>query len=244
MGSPRPTWWPIAAAQGVVALVAVIGLIATRPAPPPEATPLDEASLERAAEVLRARRVQLTRAAPLDEAARAAVMSFVGLQIDAADLELAGLRWGATRVVGPAQVTPLDLEVTGDALNLPVLVDGLYRQSHPVLLTALALVHRGGHQTRAILKLRIYAPTPAPSWTATPREGAADRAVAEAAKEAHAAAFAALGDALDAEVSRNRRAVMRALPRLIRGLPQARRGWLGLAVEDGVLVPLAGERPI
>ncbi|MCB9744224.1 MAG: hypothetical protein H6741_03470 [Alphaproteobacteria bacterium] len=217
------------------------GLWFTRPPPPPP--PLSEAELSHAAEVLDQRRASTRRVPPLDEAQRSAVMSFLGLQTDAAGLSLKGWRWGETQRSDALEITHLELYVEGDALNLPVLVDGLYRQSHPVMVTALALLHRGGHEAEGILHLRLFSPAPAPDWALLPGETPAERALAAAERERLAAGFDGAWSPLDAARGENRRAVMRALPALIRGLPRARKGWLGLAMEDGVLVPLAGERP-
>ncbi|MCB9758983.1 MAG: hypothetical protein H6739_04015 [Alphaproteobacteria bacterium] len=245
MSAGAPAWPRLAAAQ--VAALGLTALIAwtLRPAegpPPPPAPEVVAAALPVLA--ARAETTERTLGAALPPQAEASTAGFVALQAQAAGLSLGDLGWSLRPRQGP--LVPVELRVTarGDPLNVPILVDGLFRQSRPVLVTRLTL-HRESDTTAWLgLQARFFRPTaPDPTWP----EAAAARAwgdpgpdlaeaLGEAARLALLDAFTAHLPRMEAASAANRRAVMRALPAVIRAIDAGERVEATLELRDGALL--------
>ena len=177
------------------------------------------------------------------------VADFVSLQVIAAEMRVTGLDW----VYLPQQenVVPVELELkaSGSYYNLPILLDGLYRQSRPVEITYLSVETPRAMiaQTDVHLRLRFHRPPSAQTAYLTEiadRLALADDAdttylaLAEAAKLDQLAAFEAEIPRLKAVSKSNRAAIMQTVPGLLRKLPTSALGWVGLELRDGEIVVL------
>lgn len=235
----------------------VVGLLgagwwATRPPPAPVAEPaqLDRAQLLHAGEVLDARVAQRQRelTPALFPAGERTAADFAALQVQAAELELDELTWTSLPATGVVAPVELELEVSGSFYNLPILVDGLYRQAPAVEVTwvevespRLMVAH-----TETRLRLRFHRPAPLSStWLEQQAEKLelADSAAAGDALEAAAQltlydAFEAKTPELEARSSANRSAVMTALPGVLRKLPTSALGWVGMEADGDVVTVL------
>ncbi len=251
---PAPAWPWLAALQLCLAAGLAFAWWTQRPEPVEDTPPvaLDRVALLHAGSVLQARLAEreadLTSA--LFPARERTASDFAALQVQAAELTLRELSW--TRLPPNGAVAPVELElhVNGSFYNLPILVDGLYRQAPAVELTwievespRLMVAH-----TDARLRLRFHRPAPlSGSWLEQEADamGLADVAAGGAALEAAAQltvydAFEAATATLEAQSSANRSAVMTALPGVLRKLPTSALGWVGMEA-DGAVVTVLNE---
>ena len=177
------------------------------------------------------------------------VADFVSLQVIAAEMRVVGLDW----VYLPQQehVVPVELEIkaSGSYYNLPILLDGLYRQSRPVEITYLSVETPRAMiaQTDVHLRLRFHRP---PTATTAYLAEIADRlaladdsdttflALSEAAKLEQLANFEDQIPRLKEVSKRNRASIMTTVPGLLRKLPTSALGWVGLELSDGEIVVL------
>jgi hypothetical protein len=211
------------------------------PAAPPS---LDATQLASAAATLQLERELLEKGLthtllPEDEAA---VGDFIALQVEAAELTLEELDWRSLTPVNGLVPVELSLEVSGPYYNLPILVDGLFRQRRAVEITRLVVEtpRLMAAHTEASLKLRFYRPRhlatsslreSATLLTADPVAGLA--ALEEAAHIQILEAFGQRTEELERQSIRNRTQVRTALHGMIRQLPTSALGWVGMEVIDG-----------
>ena len=225
---------------------------ATRPVidEPAPSEPLDRTQLLHAGEVLQARvdARQRELSSALFARDERTAGDFAALQVQAAELELDDLTWTSLPASGVAAPVELELEVSGSFYNLPILVDGLYRQAPAVEVTwievespRLMVAH-----TEARLRLRFHRPAPLSStWLDQQAEKLelADPTAGGDALEAAALltlyeGFEALTPELEARSSANRSAVMTALPGVLRKLPTSALGWVGMEAEGATITVL------
>lgn len=177
------------------------------------------------------------------------VADFVSLQVIAAEMRVTGLDW--VYLPQRENVVPVELELkaSGSYYNLPILLDGLYRQSRPVEITYLSVETPRAMiaQTDVHLRLRFHRPPTAHTAYLTEiadRLSLADDsdttflALSEAAKLDQLAAFEAEIPRLKEISKSNRAAIMTTVPGLLRKLPTSALGWVGLELRDGEIVVL------
>jgi len=263
IGSPEPTpkrsnaALPLLVGVNVLA-IAVLGAMAAFNSTPSAAPPdpglvyqIDQLQLDLAAESLgeerKAKESQLVTA--LLPHAERGVADFVSLQVIAAELRVKALDWVYLPKQGNLVPVELELRASGSYYNLPILLDGLYRQSRPVEITYLSVETPMAMvtQTDVLLRLRFHRPLAATTaWLAEQAEylalagdpdGTLD-ALVEAAKLERMAAFEAELPRLKALSRRNRTAIMTTVPGLLRRLPTSALGWVGIEVRDGEVVVL------
>lgn len=238
----RPAWPALVALQVVVsgALGAAWWVNADSPEGPTDPNELSSEAYTHASAVLRsqhqATRQNLTSA--LYEDAQGSVSAFVALQVQAADLQLHKLDWVALPPQGDLVPVELMLDASGPALNLPILVDGLYRQARPMLLAWLSVETdpKVTDRVNVQLRARFFRPRElTDDWLRGHTEQHFGR-MPEQTHEALSAAgqlqvldaFAAQVPTLKGASELNRRAVVVALPRVLRKLPSSPLGWVGL----------------
>lgn len=165
------------------------------------------------------------------------------MQAESADLSLGPVRFGAGACEDGAQRVGLTLDLLGAYYDLPIFLDGLYRQRHLVEIDRVTVEARGAHGVRVAchVEAHLFRPVSVPAM-----DGLAVRASAEPG--ARTFAGAALRDAaaivrrerfmarlpgLEARSQANRHLVMRTLPRLVRQLASSSLEWAGATFEGG-----------
>lgn len=135
----------------------------------------------------------------------------------------------------------MELTVLGQYYDLPILVDGLYRQAWPVeILRIEAETPKLGSATvRATLQCRFHrAARPDEAWVRQegdalfPDEPGGSDALVEAARVHLLEAFKRDAPELERRSQRNRELVMRRLPGALHKLPQSPVGWVELTLQD------------
>ena len=227
---------------GVLAAPVVLSLEA---GPPPEETAvrLAEVDLEHATEVLAAERAILDEelTAALWPEYQSQVAGLAGLQAQGAELVLNDLVWRVLPAQGVLVPVELELTVTGQYYDLPILVDGLYRSAWPVEIKRIEVetpkLNAAGVQ--ATINARFHRP-PFIDTTWLEEEGAAlfpeepeaaGEALSEAARLRVLEAFADRTPSLEADSRTNHDLVMMYLPRTLHTLPETPLGWIALTVE-------------
>ena len=202
---------------------------------------MDSTALAHAASVLAADRELLEQEpnAGLLAHDERAVGDFSALQAQAAELSLTSLQWRTLPVVADRIPVELTIEVQGSYYNLPILVDGLYRQSHPMQITYLSVETPRvmvAH-TEATIRMRFHRPI---NLGASPLQDrlekllrglqsrAAEVAFEEAARLSILEDFTSNASELEAASAENRTQVMTALPGMLRRLPSTALGWVGM----------------
>ncbi len=259
-GVQRTPAWPTVVGVQFLTLSLLVGLgflvsrIPMGPAPPTPAS-LTTPDLQHALLVLdedREALVKKLRAAlmPGDEGT---VTDFMALQVQAAELQLQSVEWTTLPPQGAVVPVELTLHMSGSYYNLPILVDGLYRQSRPLQLQwieveapKMLMAH-----TAATLRMRFHRP-PSLQTSALAQEvarldwggdpGIAKQAMTVAAELRQLEAFQKELKQLERARNANRTAVMTALPGLLRKLPTSPLGWVGMTV-DGDRVEILQEPP-
>lgn len=215
------------------------------PGPPPEETAvrLAGADLSHAAEVLAAERaiVDDGLTAALWPEYQSQVAGLAGLQAQGAELLLNDLVWRVLPGQGVLVPIELELTVTGQYYDLPILVDGLYRSAWPVEIKRIEVdtPKLNAATVRATIVARFHRP-PAIGTEWLEDEGAAlfpedpdaaGRALAEAAELRVLESFKARVPALESASDRNHDLVMMYLPKTLHTLPETPLGWVALTVE-------------
>jgi hypothetical protein len=255
---PKKPAWPLLLGVNAVGIVLILGLVAlqSKPqdlgaSPSQSTTTLDSDQLRMATKSLsqKAESQEVHLVSALLPHAERGVSDFVSLQVIAAELRVKALDWIYLTQVDNLVPVELDLRATGSYYNLPILLDGLYRQSRPVEITFLSVETPKAMvaQTEIHLRLRFHRP---PAATTAWLEQQAQRialagdpdatfeALLEAAKLQRMADFEAELPRLQARSKRNHAAIMTTIPGLLRRLPISALGWVGLELRDGEVVIL------
>ena len=236
------------------AAAAVLGWPARTAPDPDTATRLEAVDVARAADVLSAQVDLRLRdlGAALLPGEEDALVGFLRLQAEAADLVLGPVRFTGLPREGLVQPVEMVLDLEGACYDVPLFVDGLYRQSRVVEVHSASLEAPGPRAARVRTRLeawfwRPYVPDP--GGLGPLLAGAADASARSFAAQALASAAAleacdAFGRALPGLQDRaavNRRLVLRTLPTLVRRLPGSPLDWVG-ATFDGAEVHVALDR--
>ncbi|MEC7241776.1 MAG: hypothetical protein VXW32_11105 [Myxococcota bacterium] len=257
-GSPRKrAALPILVAVNglAIAVLAAMANFSDTPAPPPAQTSLLEdlsrmqlgLTADSLSEERREKEAKMITA--LLPHAERGVADFVSLQVIAAEMRVTGLDWVYLPQKDDVVPVELELKASGSYYNLPILLDGLYRQSRPVEITYLSVETPRAMiaQTDVHLRLRFHRPPSAQTAYLTEiadRISLADDsdttylALAEAAKLEQLAAFEREIPRLKEVSKSNRAAIMTTVPGLLRRLPTSALGWVGLELRDGEIVVL------
>ena len=238
------------------ALCLLLGLAAALllrdPTPPPE----PELSLQERVEALDVVQAADLMSQRLDQARSAltpALMpgeeenlaQLLRMQAEAADVELGPVRFETEGREGLLESVGLELELTGAYYDLPIFVDGLFRQRHVVEIHRLTIESAGPGAVRVIgrVEARLFRPVDVPEAPIRESVDAVDLSASERGFAANALAAAAqlqayerfleLQPALLERKQANRRLVMRTIPRLVRKLPSSPMDWVGATFEGG-----------
>ncbi len=264
--TPRPVrlLWAVVCLSLVVVLGA-LGFGAWHLPPPADDEGPEEASLEErieAIDVVRASDVLSERLSEARSGLDAALLpggeetlvQLLRLQADAASVQLGPVRFEPRSRDGFIQAVVLELEVSGAYYDLPIFLDGFYRQRHAVEIRRITIEADGPLDVRVMsrVEVRLYRPVeiPADGLRATMpmgELGASDRgfattALLDAARLEAYERFIEQVPELRKRSSSNRRLVMRTIPRLIRKLPASPMDWVGATFEGGE-AHLATEAP-
>jgi hypothetical protein len=174
---------------------------------------------------------------------------FVALQIHAADLSLKRLSWDYLPRNGALVPVELTFAVEGAQYNLPILIDGLYRQRRTVEVTFIGIEGISADRESPLTTITLRYHRPPNSITAWLAQTAANNVMGgnEAATldALDAAASLELHEDFQAELpllravsQRNRTDVMTALPGLLRHLPSSALSWVGMESRHGELTVL------
>jgi len=256
--APRAPAWPTVLGVQLVTLAVLGGLgffVSRTPVgpPPPDPAALATPDLDHARQVLErdrdALRKELRGALTDDDESK--VTDFVALQIQAAELQFTSAEWTTLPQQGASVPVELTLRLSGSYYNLPILVDGLFRQARPVHLLWLEVESPKAllAHTNATLRMRFQRPPSLQTsalaqqvadldWGGDPQ--AAEGAMALAAELVLLEAFRQELRLFERARSSNRAAVMTALPGLLRKLPTSPLGWVGMKV-DGDTVEVLSE---
>ena len=235
------------------ALLIAAGLLVLRASPTPSAAgPTIQERVEaidvvRAADLLSdqldSARRQLTPALMPGEEENLAQL--LRLQAESSDVALGTLRFEPLAPDGVLRTVGLELEVEGAYYDLPIFVDGLFRQRHAVEIHRLTIEAAGPHAVRVIgrIEARLFRPVQVPE---EPMRATLDGVELDASERAFAATalttaaqleayerFIDQQAALVARSQANRRLVMRTIPRLVRRLPGSPMDWVGATFEGG-----------
>jgi len=243
-------------------LAASLGLLVSHGPPPVQpAAPaptfterLSEIDVLRAADVLSsqvaARRLEL--GAALFAGDEAALADLLRLQAEAAQLTLDPIQLRPQAREGLLRTVDAELTVHGAYYDIPIFVDGLYRQRHVALVRRITLEAR---QPMAALvdcrlELLFFRPVDAPvaylNQTTSQAEldvvsrGFASAALADAARLVAYHDFEDRVPELQQRSKANQRLVLRTIPRLVKKLPSSPMDWIG-ATFDGEQVHLTSE---
>lgn len=243
-----PAWPTLLGVQLVtLAVLGGVGFVVSQSPlgpPPPDPSALTTVDLGHAHDVLEAERdrLQASLRGALLPSDQGTVTDFVALQVQAADLSFRGVEWATLPQQGAVVPVELTLRTSGSYYNLPILVDGLFRQSRPLALhwvevesPRMMLAH-----TEATLRMRFHRP-PTVQTSALAQQvdrltwggdvQAAAAAMAVAAEVRQLEAFERQLRVLERAHTSNRAAVMTALPGLLRRLPTSPLGWVGMRIE-------------
>ncbi|MBN1335736.1 MAG: hypothetical protein JXB39_07225 [Deltaproteobacteria bacterium] len=225
--------------------VLVAGLRTHRSAPPALEARLEAVDVARAADVLSAevgRRSQEIGAALLP-GEEAALVDLLRLQAEAADLVLGDVRFATLPREGLVQPVEVVLDVEGACHDVPLFVDGLFRQSRVVEVRSIALEAAApmAARIRARMEARLWRPyvvdattlgplLAVPSADPSTREFTTQALASVAALEAWEA-FDRMLPAMQERASENRRLVLRTLLTLVRRLPGSPMDWVGATFE-------------
>ncbi len=253
--SRAPAWPTLLGAQLVaVSLLLGLGFYVVNLPPAghvPDPAALTSEDLDHALQVLEQDRDRLRRElrGALFDGDEGPVTDFIALQVQAAELQFQDLEWTVLPPQGPVVPVELTLRVSGSYYNLPILVDGLFRQSRPLELTWLEVESPKLMVAHTVATLRAHFHRPPTLRTAALSQRVAeqtwggDPALAEQALEV--AAEVRLLEAFQQELrllerarTSNRAAVMTALPGLLRRLPTSPLGWVGMRVDGDAVVVL------
>ncbi len=236
---------PLLGVQAVVALL-LGGVFWLGGAGEPKAQPraphrIDSEAISQVASLLAADREALEAelTAPLMAQDEQSVGEFADLQVQAADLELVDMSWRSLTAVDDLVPVELTLRATGSYYNLPILVDGLYRQAHPMEITYLAVEtpRMMVAHTEATVRMRFHRPATLSTSSLKDRlesvlgglrSRAAEVAIEEAARVQLLQEFQKKVPGLEERSSTNRSQVMTALPGMLRKLPSTALGWVGM----------------
>ncbi len=234
------------------ALLAVGGwLWSSAPEPPPEPPSIHDRvgaiDVVRAADLLAEQlaeaRGQLSPALMPGEEENLARL--LRMQAESADVTLGTLRFEPSSRQGLSQVVGLDLEIEGAYYDLPIFVDGLFRQRHAVVIHRLTIEATQPGSARVIgrLEARLFRPVEVPEQ---PLRDSIDAVQLDASDRAFAATALTTAAQLEscerfleqqpellAASQANRRLVMRTIPRLVRKLPSSPMDWVGATFEGG-----------
>jgi hypothetical protein len=257
MASPRgaragvvPLLWLGGVLCLVLGLVAVLLLREAPPPPPPERTLQERVeaidvvkAADRMGEQLVSARAALTPALmPGEEETLAQLLR---MQAEAADVELGTLRFETIGREGLLESVGLELQLTGAYYDLPIFVDGLYRQRHAVEIHRLTIESAGPGAVRVAgrVEARLFRPVAVSAQPIRDSVDAVDLSASERGFAANALAAAAqleayerfleLQPALLERKQANRRLVMRTIPRLVRKLPSSPMDWVGATFSGG-----------
>ncbi len=165
------------------------------------------------------------------------------MQAEASDVALGTVRFELLEREGFVQVVALELEVEGAYYDLPIFVDGLFRQRHAVVVHRLTLEATEPRAARVVgrVEARLFRPVEVPEQ---PLRDSIDDIELDASDRAFAATalttaaqleacerFIAHQPELQADSQANRRLVMRTIPRLVRKLPSSPMDWVGATFE-------------
>lgn len=245
-----PLLWLGALICGFLVLVGLL-LLRRQPAPPQPGPSLQERveaiDIVHAADVLSDQlertRAQLTPALMPGEEENLAQL--LRLQAESSDVALGTLRFELQGREGMARAVALEIEIEGAYYDLPIFVDGLFRQRHAVEVHRLTIEAAGPQAVRVTSRIeaRLYRPVEVPeeplrSSIDEVGLGASDRAFATTAITTAAQLeayerFIELQPELVARSQANRRLVMRTIPRLVRKLPGSPMDWVGATFEGG-----------
>ncbi len=246
---PRAPAWPTLLGVQLVTLAVLggLGFTASRTPigpPPPDPAAFTTAELDAARQVLESDREQLRRSlrGALDEDDEGKVTDFVALQVQAAELTFQSVAWTTLPQQGSVVPVEMTLRLSGSYYNLPILVDGLFRQARPLHLRWLEVESPKAllAHTNATLRMRYQRPPSlqtssldqqiaALDWGGDPAQ--AEAAMTLAAELAQLEAFKKELRHFERERAANRTAVMTALPGLLRKLPTSPLGWVGMSID-------------
>ncbi|MCP4804490.1 MAG: hypothetical protein GY913_20590 [Proteobacteria bacterium] len=174
------------------------------------------------------------------------VAALAGLQSQAADLRMEGILWRVLPARGALVPVEMELTVLGQYYDLPILVDGLYRQAWPVEVRRIVAEtpKLGTATVQATILCRFHRPPRVDAeWLET--EGAdlfpdqpdlGGQALTDAARVYVLEAFDDASPGLEAASQANHDLVMMHLPRTLHQLPQSPVGWVEMVVVDGGVV--------
>lgn len=255
---PKKPAWPLLLGVNATAIVLILGLAAhhtkskgLEATPTQSTSALDPNQLRMATESLsqEAQSQESHLVSALLPHAERGVSDFVSLQVIAAELRVKALDWIYLPQVDNLVPVELDLRASGSYYNLPILLDGLYRQSRPVQITFLSVETPKAMvaQTEIHLRLRFHRPPAATTaWLQQQAEqialagdpDATFEALLEAAKLQRMADFENELPRLQARSKRNHAAIMTTIPGLLRRLPTSALGWVGLEFRNDEVVIL------
>jgi hypothetical protein len=253
--SARARVAPLLVFGGVICLGLVVAasLLLSRgsteaPSPPSLQARVDSLDVARAAdrasEQLERARLQLGPALmPGEEQPLAQLLT---MQAESAKLALGPVRFEAGDRDGYVRAVALELEVEGAYYDLPIFVDGLFRQRHAVKVRRMTIESVGGSgsaRIRCRLEAEMVRPVAVPQDPILDRVGsveldATERAFADSALSAAAQlqvyeGFSTQLPRLLEESQANRKLVMRTIPSLVRKLPGSPMEWVGATFEGG-----------
>jgi hypothetical protein len=174
------------------------------------------------------------------------------MQAEAADLALGALHFEPQRRDGFIQEVALELVVHGAYYDLPIFVDGLFRQRHAVEIHRLTIEAEaaGTALVTSRIEARLFRPVEVPraqlegsidsAELSASERGFATSAIAAAAQLEALERFIELLPGIQERSQANRRLVLRTIPRLVRKLPGSPMDWVG-ATFEGEQVKLAME---
>jgi hypothetical protein len=167
------------------------------------------------------------------------------LQAESSEVALGTVRFEPQEREGMLQVVSLELEVQGAYYDIPIFVDGLFRQRHAVEIRRLTLETADSRAVRVACRIeaRLFRPVEIPSEPLRDTIDAAELGASQRGFATTALAHAAQLEAWERFLTErpgllersqaNRRLVMRTIPRLVRKLPSSPMDWVGATFEAG-----------
>jgi len=234
----------------MVATPVVWSLLDRGPPPVETATRLADLDLEHAVDVLIAEQelVDAELHAALWPEYQSQVAGLAGLQAQGAELVLHDLTWRVLPVQGVLVPVELELTVSGQYYDLPILIDGLYRSAWPVEVRRIVVEtpKLNAATVQATVLARFHRPPEVDAdWLEDEgaflfpdRPDAGGAALTEAARVHMLQAFKAKVPALEAASSANHKLVMMHLPRTLHTLPETPLGWIQMSVEGAEVTVL------
>jgi hypothetical protein len=192
------------------------------------------------AEVARQRR---SLGPALLEGEEEALAQLLRLQAESAQLALGPMGFRAGSREDGLRRVELTFDLSGAYYDLPIFLDGLYRQRHLVEVDRVTVEARGaqGVWVACHVEAHLFRPAPTPATGILAARAGDDpgaRTFAEAALRDVAALvrrerFLARAPALQERCAANHHLVMRTLPRLVRRLANSPLTWAGATFEGG-----------